>query len=455
MGYTARARLALTAALLLPAFAAASPTVVISEFMPAPTGHYRYREFVELCNVSDHPVDLAGWELGDGEHMDAVSLPDTASPASLVLDAGAFAVVFPQAYFYDDELRYDTIPPDALVVSCEGNSIGSYGLSNDGARPVVLRSPDGLEQTVHYSAGEVFPGRSLEKLDLLADNQRDNWAPSAVLDGTPGAVNSLSAVEPIPPGALRITEIMPDPAGSREWIELTNTSEEPFLVTGCTVETAQGSAMVPAGTPPLARGAMLLLAQDAGALAAAFVTACHVTELYGFPPLSSSATASRSVWLRSPFGALVDSAHYPVPEPGRSLELVNLDKPGNEENWQVSWGDLHGTPGAPNRAWAPSPQRLVLTVNPHPPADTASISLELPNAPAELGIRIFDAAGRRVRTLENGQPALAHAHVHWDGRSNDGRLLPTGVYVLLVEAVSLTDGATLRATHTVVIARRR
>ena len=96
-----------------------------------------------------------------------------------------------------------------------------------------------------------------------------------------------------------------------------------------------------------------------------------------------------------------------------------------------------------------------MEIGPSPPADTVGIAIDLPNAPAELGVRVFDAVGRAIRTLHDGDRVLAHVHVHWDGRDDSGHAVPTGVYIVRVEAVPLSNGRTVHATRTAVIARRR
>ncbi len=51
-------------------------------------------------------------------------------------------------------------------------------------------------------------------------------------------------------------------------------------------------------------------------------------------------------------------------------------------------------------------------------------------APAEVGLDLFDARGRRVRRLLAGESLAAGVHaLDWDGRDAAGRRLPAGVYL--------------------------
>ncbi len=80
-----------------------------------------------------------------------------------------------------------------------------------------------------------------------------------------------------------------------------------------------------------------------------------------------------------------------------------------------------GLPGAPSRA------RLLQNA-PNPFNPSTRITFELAQAgPAEL--TIYDAAGRRVRTLLRESRVSAGTHaLHWDGRSDSGDPAASGIY---------------------------
>jgi hypothetical protein len=80
---------------------------------------------------------------------------------------------------------------------------------------------------------------------------------------------------------------------------------------------------------------------------------------------------------------------------------------------------------------------------PNPFAGATSMAVELPEA-SSVSIDIFDVRGRMVRALSRPQ---ASQRVEWDGRDQEGRLLPSGVYFCRVAAA----GATV--TRKMVIAR--
>jgi len=80
---------------------------------------------------------------------------------------------------------------------------------------------------------------------------------------------------------------------------------------------------------------------------------------------------------------------------------------------------------------------LLRAARPNPFRDATSLGFDLPGE-ASVRMDVFDAAGRRVRTLATGRrPAGAH-EVAWDGRDAAGRTVAPGVYFWRVRA----DGAT-------------
>ncbi len=77
------------------------------------------------------------------------------------------------------------------------------------------------------------------------------------------------------------------------------------------------------------------------------------------------------------------------------------------------------------------------TPNPFNPQTTIAYELASPQ-PVQLAI--YDMRGRLVRALVSGDvmPAGRHTLV-WDGRGDDGRELPSGVYLSRLEAGGLVS----------------
>ncbi len=70
---------------------------------------------------------------------------------------------------------------------------------------------------------------------------------------------------------------------------------------------------------------------------------------------------------------------------------------------------------------------------PNPFSLDTRLSFELPRA-GRVRLTLLDAAGRRVATLAEGWREAGPHGVRWDGRDAGGRIMPTGVYLAVLEA---------------------
>ena len=70
---------------------------------------------------------------------------------------------------------------------------------------------------------------------------------------------------------------------------------------------------------------------------------------------------------------------------------------------------------------------------PNPSRDALRIAFGVPGG-SKASIRIYDPAGRLVRTLFSGTPEAGERSVTWDGRSDDGVPVASGVYFVRLEA---------------------
>ena len=80
--------------------------------------------------------------------------------------------------------------------------------------------------------------------------------------------------------------------------------------------------------------------------------------------------------------------------------------------------------------------------NPNPFTKSTVITFALPR-PGLVSILVFDAAGRKVRTLVNGPTEAGVRTVRWDARNDRGTRLAAGVYFVRFEASGITRTARL------------
>jgi hypothetical protein len=73
--------------------------------------------------------------------------------------------------------------------------------------------------------------------------------------------------------------------------------------------------------------------------------------------------------------------------------------------------------------------------SPNPFRGVTAIRFALP-APGEHSLVVFDVAGRQVRSLSSGATEAGAHLVRWDGRNDEGRLVPSGVYFYRLRAES-------------------
>ncbi len=82
------------------------------------------------------------------------------------------------------------------------------------------------------------------------------------------------------------------------------------------------------------------------------------------------------------------------------------------------------------------PALALAPLSPNPMRARSLVSWTLPQA-GHASVRVFDAAGRGVRTLMEGSAPAGTYSQAWDGRDDDGRRLSPGVYMVEVAAGGL------------------
>ena len=73
--------------------------------------------------------------------------------------------------------------------------------------------------------------------------------------------------------------------------------------------------------------------------------------------------------------------------------------------------------------------------NPFNPATTVPFSLE---KGGHVEMAIYDAAGRRIRTIAAGHYSAGHHDVIWNGATDGGRTAASGVYFVRMRSDAMT-----------------
>jgi len=101
--------------------------------------------------------------------------------------------------------------------------------------------------------------------------------------------------------------------------------------------------------------------------------------------------------------------------------------------------DLHASGGGGQQsAGGPTILPLLYACRPNPFARRTQISYQFPHA-GQVLLRVYDASGRAVRTLQDGRQKPGIYTVNWDGQDDRGRTVANGVYFYRVDAPGLRD----------------
>jgi len=207
-------------ALLAGAVVARGQNVVINEIMYHPASEDVREEYVELFNAGPTNVNLSGWKISGGI--------DFVIPTNTTLAAGGYLVVAASLPAFN--ARYPSV---ANVVGgwltftvtnvlgrsftnftpvlsntrnsidledASGNEIDTVTYADDGDWAVRQRSPSLSGQRGWiWLAQPDGQGRSLELINpALRNDSGQNWAPSAIANGTPGAANTVLSANVAP-----------------------------------------------------------------------------------------------------------------------------------------------------------------------------------------------------------------------------------------------------------------
>lgn len=139
-----------------------------------------------------------------------------------------------------------------------------------------------------------------------------------------------------------------------------------------------------------------------------------------------------------------DDMHFSLLSTHEGVALEKTD-PGNKSEEKASWHSASessgwGTPGAPNSVFTEmtsTSDKVVLSSTKITPdnngfEDFLTIWFNLSGTGNVISVMVFDETGNYVRKIATNLFVGAEASVIWDGTADDGSLVNTGIYIILI-----------------------
>ncbi|MCC6841403.1 MAG: lamin tail domain-containing protein [Flavobacteriales bacterium] len=286
-----------------------------------------------------------------------------------------------------------------------------------------------------------------------------------------GNTATFALPQAIAPGDVVINEVLYDPRGSgSDLIELYNRSQKVVSLAGLQLANGSGSVKLITGD------AWLLLPGQYAAVASDVANVLMNYPLGHADRMLQTAlptynNGSGTVIFLGTLGDTLDlfsyndDMHFALLDDvdGVSLERVDPDRlTSDNSNWHSAAEAVgFATPGYRNSQYAPAPAAHgEITIDPaifSPDndgyQDVLTITYQF-DEPGFVGtMKVFDIAGREVRTLMNNELLGTGGAVSWDGLMDGNELARIGPYIISMEAYDL-DGNVEKYRKAVVLAHR-
>lgn len=263
-----------------------------------------------------------------------------------------------------------------------------------------------------------------------------------------------------------INELMYAPrAPEPEWIELYSPQE--ISATDWTISDEAKTVKVPNFTIP-ANG-FAILTKDSAVFTAYYPSLQGV--IVSVPSFPSFNNDDDIVMLKDAGGVIVDSLqyydswHYNKEADNRGYSLERRSYAGSSTdslNWSTPLDTIKATPLATNTLTKPTTTApsidVTCTPNPFSPDgdgynDEAIIEITIPSSDEELvSAYLYDLEGHNVATVARDRRIVGSTTITYDGRDEEGKILPMGLYSLVASSSNALLG---QKKIGVVIAKRK
>lgn len=263
-----------------------------------------------------------------------------------------------------------------------------------------------------------------------------------------------------------INELMYAPrAPEPEWVELYSSTE--ITAEEWTISDEVKTVKLPTFT--IAGGSYVILTKESTVFASYYpLLVGTVVSVTSFPAFNNDDDV---VVIKDSSGVIIDSVHYYNSwhyeglddTRGYSLERRSITAATNDSlNWGTPLTGIHSTPLAQNTLAKPTITAPLIDVtsipNPFSPDgdgynDEAIIQITIPSTSEELVTAyLYDLEGHNVATVARDRRIVGSTTITYDGRDENGKILPMGLYSLIV---SSTNQALGKKKIGLVVAKRK
>ena len=189
-----------------------SPELLITEFFYNPPGLDEEREWVEVANLSDRPIQLSGYGLGD-EEQPGGGEGMLRFPEGSEIGAGEAIIVARTAVgfraLFGANTAYEIQDTDSAVSDMVIDSqwaTGQFALANDGDEIILLDAENQIIDAVSYGDSTIFfspsipqvvTGQSVERFPAICDSDSAaDWRSQTRPD--PGGLSIVEQCAPVP-----------------------------------------------------------------------------------------------------------------------------------------------------------------------------------------------------------------------------------------------------------------
>lgn len=415
---------------------------------------------LELINPNDPCSSEENWGASKDEkggtpgEINSIfsDIPDSDSPQLL------FVLSEPQesiTLIFDDPLSTATL--DQIVWTVDGTTIVGANPQISTGRPNELILYYGeMETGVVYHFSIVGVG--------------DCWGNSG------GGEGEFAIGEEFEPGDLVINEILSDPYdGGYDYVEIFNRSGRAISLSGWKIANEDNGTIDNVKTIlerelVMLPGEYLAVTINASNIADfyPFANTNSIWEMEEFPTYSNDAG---TVYLLTSIEEISDEfsyqseMHFPLLNETNGVSLERLD-PWSTTQDALNWHSAaesqgYGTPGYLNSqalsavvdASQVSLSSEIFSPDNDGYQDVLGISYSLEEPGYTGNVKIFDSAGREVRTLMSNELLGTSGTISWDGFTDGRQALPVGIYVVYFEFFSI-DGKVNAIKKPCVLAHR-